>query len=232
MNITKLITGPFSINTWIIPFYQNKVLIIDPAACDLTHDQNKITYYLEQNNLEPTAILLTHGHFYHIPGTKILKEKYPDLPIICHKADAEIAGSQAPSYQAQALSLMGLEMLIPAITNLPDCDITYSTDCTLDTLLQDFIKDPLQDLLSSLKKWQILCTPGHTPGSVCIYNKTENILFSGDTIFYHSYGRTDLPGGSEATIKHSLNMLYSTLSPDTKVYPGHDLAGFALEENL
>ena len=78
VNITKLITGPFSINTWIVPFYQNKVLIIDPAACDLTHDQNKITYYLEQNNLEPTAILLTHGHFDHIPGTKILKEKPRD----------------------------------------------------------------------------------------------------------------------------------------------------------
>lgn len=232
MQIKALSTGPFQINTWIVPLTQQKVLIIDPAACSFTNDQNKITDYLQKNNLEPLAILLTHGHFDHITGTKILKEKYSDVPLVCHKNDSQMAGANASQIQKEALSMMGLEVLCNALNNLPNPDITFDTDTTLYSLLLSNLKDKSEELTSQLKEWEIICTPGHTPGSVCFYNKKEKLLFSGDTIFYHSYGRTDLPGGNQKTIEQSLKKIYSTLPGDTLVYPGHDYAAFPLGENL
>ena len=232
MQIKALSTGPFQINTWIVPLTQQKVLVIDPAACSLTNDQNKISDYLLKNNLEPIAILLTHGHFDHITGTKILKEKYPEIPLICHKNDSQMAGAHASQTQSEALSMMGLEVLCNALSNLPDPDIIIENDTTLYSLLQDFLKDNSDELISQLKDWEVICTPGHTPGSVCFYNKKEKILFSGDTIFYHSYGRTDLPGGNQKTIEQSLKKIYSSLPENTLVYPGHDYSVFPLGDNL
>lgn len=69
---------------------------------------------------------------------------------------------------------------------------------------------------------QIIHTPGHTEGSCCYYIEEENILFSGDTLFYGSVGRTDLPGGSMGEIVRSLHKLVDSLPEETEVYPGHD----------
>lgn len=90
-------------------------------------------------------------------------------------------------------------------------------------------KDP--DVAAALSAWKVLHTPGHTEGSVCYYNEKEKILITGDTIFYHSWGRTDFPGGSERKMVKSLERIYSSLPDDVLVYPGHDYAGFALAEN-
>ena len=68
--------------------------------------------------------------------------------------------------------------------------------------------------------FQVLHTPGHTPGSVCYDVPEAGVLFSGDTLFYHSYGRTDFPGGSERDMVASLRRLWA-LPGDRKVYPGH-----------
>lgn len=66
----------------------------------------------------------------------------------------------------------------------------------------------------------VLHTPGHTPGGICLYNERERVLFSGDTLFAGTYGRTDLPYSSEKDMKKSLEKLLK-LPPETKVYPGH-----------
>ena len=71
---------------------------------------------------------------------------------------------------------------------------------------------------------QMIFTPGHTKGSCCYYFKDENVLFSGDTLFHGSVGRTDFPGGSSAQIVESLHRLVDTLPEDTVVYPGHDMS--------
>lgn len=85
---------------------------------------------------------------------------------------------------------------------------------------------------TALKSWAVLHTPGHSQGSICLYNQSQRTLIAGDTVFYHSWGRTDLPGGSESTIQKSLRKIYHDLPRNTLVYPGHDYAGFCLEENL
>ena len=67
---------------------------------------------------------------------------------------------------------------------------------------------------------EVIATPGHTPGSICLYSKEKKWIFTGDTLFENARGRTDFPGGNELLINKSLKKL-SQLPPDTKVFPGH-----------
>ena len=88
-----------------------------------------------------------------------------------------------------------------------------------------------EKLKDALSAWKIIFTPGHTEGSVCIYNEKEKKLVSGDTMFYHSYGGTDLPGGSDEKMQKSLRLIKKIVSRDALVYPGHDKSGFLFGEN-
>ena len=116
---------------------------------------------------------------------------------------------------------------MPALEGLPDADVAFSGEPVLSSI----IKTDDLELKNALSDWKILHTPGHTKGSVCYYNEKEKILVTGDTIFYHSWGRTDFPGGSESEMMKSLERIYSTLPQDVQVFPGHEYAGFLLTEN-
>jgi len=87
---------------------------------------------------------------------------------------------------------------------------------------QPFPMEPLDEKSFHLSpfNFQLIHTPGHTPGSICLYNEKESLLFSGDTLFNGGYGRTDLPGGSTAQLIASLEKL-NRLPSGTLVYPGH-----------
>lgn len=228
MNISVLNTGPFGINTWIIELCKNKVLVFDPAACRFTRDSQKIVGFLKEKNLEPVAFLLTHGHFDHIAGTGICKSFYHEVPLVVHSADSRMIGKNASEVQKSQLEDMGFEKFLPALEGLPEPDVAFCGE----PLLSSIIKTDDIELKDALASWKVLHTPGHTKGSVCYYNEKEKILVSGDTIFYHSWGRTDFPGGSEAEMNKSLERIYSTLPKDVLVYPGHEYAGFPLGENL
>lgn len=227
MNISVLNTGPFRINTWIVELCKNKVLVFDPAACSVTNDSLEIVNFLKANSLEPAAFLLTHGHFDHITGTGICKSFFPDAPLALHKEDLPMVGASAADAQKNQLEAMGLGMIVPALNGLPEPDAAFSGEPLLSSVIE--AKDT--DVAAALSAWKVLHTPGHTEGSVCYYNEKEKILITGDTIFYHSWGRTDFPGGSERKMVKSLERIYSSLPDDVLVYPGHDYAGFALAEN-
>ena len=92
------------------------------------------------------------------------------------------------------------------------------------SLKADILLEDLQAFEAAGFSVQMLHTPGHTPGSCCYYLKDEGILFSGDTLFYGSVGRTDFPGGSTAQIVESLHRLTDSLPEETEVYPGHDIS--------
>lgn len=228
MDISVLNTGPFSINTWIVNVCKNKVLVFDPAACSFTRDSGKIVGFLKEKNLEPAAFLLTHGHFDHIAGTGICKSVYPDVPLVVHADDLQMIGKNASKAQSELLSLMGLEKFLPALENLPEPDIAFSGE----PLLSDVIKTSDSELEDALSGWKVFHTPGHTEGSVCYYNESEKKLVTGDTIFYHSWGRTDFPGGSESEMMKSLSRIYTSVPQDVLVFPGHDYAEFPLGENF
>ncbi len=270
MTVSVLQTGIFGVNTLIVPLEENKVFIVDPAACRFTRDEEAVTSFLASHNLEPEAIILTHGHFDHVSGLSFLKEKYPSIPILIHPADADRIGPESAKIQGIELSDMGLDQFLPAVSNLPAPTGFLEEGKTLLACLQsqgegetrfdgistspDKITTPTDGASSSLDRistptdgissrfggttpsqafgdWTVLHTPGHTKGSVCLYNEKDKILISGDTLFFMSWGRTDLYGGSESEMQKSLTRLYKEVSLDAKVYPGHDRTGFTLSQN-
>lgn len=138
-------------------------------------------------------ILLTHGHFDHIIGVKSVKEKY-GAQVVISKEDEPMLNS----------SKLSLAVFCNAPQNNVDADI--------------IVKDGDEITLGETKI-KVMATPGHTSGSVCYI--AENCIFSGDTLFYCSCGRTDFPSGSPEQMMTSLQKL-KALDGDYKVYTGHN----------
>ena len=240
MTIDVIHTGPLGVNTYIVPLGGSAVFIVDPASCAFSGDEFAITRFLEEKRLVPQAIVLTHGHFDHVAGLPHLVQCYPQLQIAIHKADAPFIGAQSEVLQSESLSTMGFEEFIPSVSTLPEQKCFLEDGRTLCECLQkcsapawkaDFSSASEAAILQALAEWQVIHTPGHSPGSVCLYNEKERTLISGDTLFYHSYGRTDLPGGNEMLIQKSVRRLQKEIPANTLVYPGHDAYGFVMAQN-
>ena len=154
-------------------------------------------YLLEQIKMrgyDMKAILLTHGHFDHIYAVNDLKKSL-DVPVYAYADEAALMGD---SWMNRS------KAWAEAMTVKPDI------------LLHD--GDEL-DLAGF--HIRVIHTPGHTAGSCCYYFEAEKVLIAGDTLFYESYGRTDLDTGSEAAIMRSLREQLFLLPDDVEVYPGH-----------
>ena len=156
---------------------------------------------IEQKILEmqgkPMAILLTHGHFDHILAAEEIRKKY-NVPIYADQKEEKTlqdARINLTAYQGNGYTLKA--------------DV-YLTDLQVEELAGFSV--------------QMIETPGHTVGSCCYYLKDEDVLFSGDTVFCGSVGRTDFPGSSSAAIVNSLHRLLDALPDETEVYPGHDVS--------
>ena len=233
-------TGPFSVNTLAVSVGKNKVFAVDPACCAFCGDEMVFVDYLKKNNLDCAAIVLTHGHFDHVAGVKVLKKFYPAAPVLIHENDSNFIGSNSEQSHRKILSMMGAESFLPFVSYLPPADSFLKDKKTLldsiksasnskDNCFSGILAD--EELCSSFAEWQVISTPGHTFGSVCLYNSKEKILLSGDTLFFGNFGRTDL-GGNELQLMESLSMLKRIIPPDTKVYPGHDYTGFSFSKGF
>ena len=162
------------------------------AVVDPGDDGAQVAAFIRGQGLDPVGILLTHSHFDHILGIPGLRERWPELPVYCHPADIP-----------EELSQTTFGMTLPTVAAFGN--ITPYTEG--DTVAVG----PLAV--------RVLHTPGHTKGSVVL--ETENVLFTGDTLFRGSMGRTDLPGGSYSEIMASLARL-GRLEGDYQVCPGHE----------
>ena len=165
---------------------------LNAVIIDPAAEAKKIISTMEKNNLKPKFVILTHGHPDHVGALYELKEKY-NLKVYINEKDQEMLQTNSTYFGP----MLGLDI----------------RDVKGDFYLKDGQELSLGDL-----KFKIIETPGHTKGGVCIL--IENILFSGDTLFLGSMGRTDFPGGDEKEIFSSLKKLMQ-LPDETIVLPGH-----------
>ena len=204
------------VNTLIVPMGDGQCFVVDPAGCSLSGDANAVTDYLKAYKLECAGIVLTHSHFDHITGIAPIKAAFPAAQIALHEAElSELNGSGAPGpMNNSVLHFFGAPELLSVVAEQPPAEMSLSDGV-------------------SVFGWKVIHTPGHTPGSICLYKAGENgergVLISGDTLFdYGGYGRTDMYGGDEIEIRKSLSRLRKEVPAGTLVYPGHDSFGFML----
>ena len=164
-------------------------IFVDPA------DQGVNIYKaMTKNGFKIAAVLLTHGHFDHIWGTKEL---------------CELSGAKLYALDVEK------EVLQDAHKNVSSqVGRAYTTDA--DIYLKDGDEMTIADMT-----FQVIATPGHTAGGCCYYFKEAGFLVSGDTLFRDSVGRTDFPTGSMGTLVRSIKEKLFVLPDETKVYPGH-----------
>jgi len=149
---------------------------------------------LSENGLKVCAVLLTHGHFDHIMGVIELTER----------SGARLYALAAEEELCKNAYLNASEQIHRPYTVDPD------------VLLSDG-----DEIIEAGIKFKVLATPGHTLGSCCYYVEDKKWLFSGDTLFCGSIGRSDLPTGNGEQIMDSVQLIVSTFDDDVKVYPGH-----------
>lgn len=163
------------------------------AVVDPGDNGERVADYIRGQGLTPVAILLTHSHFDHILGIPGLRAGWPGLPVWCHPADVDETQKTVTLFGSTFPSVSSFG----GISTYVEGDQVQVGDITVE----------------------VLSTPGHTPGSVTL--KAENILFTGDTLFRSSIGRTDLPGGDFGALMRSLKKL-GQLEGNYRICPGHE----------
>ena len=186
-----IVVGPFAVNCYLLwNESSGEAIIIDPGA-----EAETVQYWIDEFELTPKAILLTHGHGDHIAAVAELKEQFA-LPLYVGRGDERLLAD--PSANISAF------FDHPIVAPEPD------------TLVEDE-----QTLLIAGIRLTVLATPGHTLGGVCYLEEEAGRLYCGDTLFAGSIGRTDLEGGDYEQLIASIQAKILPLPDNTVVYPGH-----------
>jgi glyoxylase-like metal-dependent hydrolase (beta-lactamase superfamily II) len=212
MKITQLVTGPLSVNTWCIELDPTRVIVVDPGG-----DADLIITHLADRGSEPALFLLTHGHFDHLIALPSLAKRWPSVPIAIHPADGSWVGPGALRRHHALFTDLGAGAVVERYSDeIPPATVFLEDDKPI------FIPDSAGSSPSgvAIPGWKVLHTPGHSPGSVCLYHEGDGILIAGDTLFNAGYGRTDLEGGNVDDLFRSIQRLFA-LPARTLVFPGH-----------
>ncbi len=195
MYIDTLPLGDVSANCYILCDEETKI----GALVDVGGFSPLLIEKIKESGMkELKYILLTHGHFDHISGVNDIKKHFPQAEVIISEKDALLTSDESKNGAAFFGAL-------------------YSP-FTADILAENGEKIKIGNT-----EFEVLETAGHTRGSVCFVNKKEKFMFSGDTLFKYTVGRTDLFGGSDEDLKASIKKLLE-FSDDYTVYTGHNIA--------
>ena len=200
LTIERFIVNMIQENCYVVSDETHEGVIIDCGAFYL-EEKEAIRQYVEQRGLKIKHLLNTHLHFDHVLGDEYLFKTLGLEPEAC---DRDLPLYEHIDEQLEDfLGLQNYEIHLPPLKRcLDDGDtVTFGTH----TL-------------------HVIATPGHTPGGLEFYCKEEKVLFSGDSLFRHSIGRTDFPGGDYDALITSLKEKVLVLPDDVKVLPGHSLS--------
>ena len=193
MKIKKFTFNSFQENTYVVSS-KKKCMIIDPG-CMNELEKNTLIEYIENNDLEPTELVNTHCHIDHIFGNNFISKKY-NLKAKIHEKDFELLKKSSE------------------IAKL------YNVDLEPPPLNVDFINE--HDIIKIRdSQWEIIFTPGHAPGHICLLNNSHKKIIVGDVLFFMSIGRTDLPGCNHNDLINSIKDKLFILDDDIEVFPGH-----------
>ncbi len=195
MKIARLIFNPLQENTYVVWDDTLEAVVID--AGNMSEKENAtLEQFLSERGLKPVYALNTHGHFDHLMGVEFLRSRY----------GAKFAVSSKDKFLVESAKQNA------AMFGIGGGNIVEVIDVDLEGM--ESIKFGQTEL-------QIITTPGHTPGHVVFYEPQAKVLFTGDTLFRESIGRTDLPGGDYSWIMNSILEKIMPLGDEVQVYPGH-----------
>ncbi len=186
-------------NTYILYNEAKDGILVDPGY----NEENRLIEHIDKIGVRIVAVIITHAHYDHITALEDLLELFPEAKTYISEDEVELLDN-------------------------PKLNLSRFRDDGNDSLLT-YVPSKLVKLVDNEEFTEagytikMIKTPFHTQGSACFYVESENILFSGDTLFYTTIGRTDLPTGSARSIEDSLSKLLK-LPLSTKVYPGHGVA--------
>ena len=194
MKIACLQFNPIQENTYVVWDDTNECIVID-AGNSSPREDAALDNFIARHGLKPVLAANTHGHFDHTMGVEHLKQRY-GIPFALSSKDRFLLDNASVSG-----SVFGVKT-----GAMPSVDLDLET---------------MTELRFGKTTLRVIPTPGHTPGHVAFHDPQSKALFTGDTLFRESIGRTDLPGGDYSWIMRSILERLIPLGDETEVYPGH-----------
>lgn len=192
--VHKLVFNPFQENTYVIEGENKDCIIVDPG-CYNSVENAELKSFIDNRNLKPVALVLTHFHLDHVFGNQFVFDEWGLLPTGHKDGESTMNGNQ------RACEVYGLPYIpSPPITH-------FITDGDTIELSGDEIK--------------VRHVPGHSTGHMALVSEGSGWVIAGDVLFQNSIGRTDLPGGDLATLEKSIREKMYVLPDDMVVYCGH-----------
>ncbi len=207
MNIEHFIFNPFQEHCCVVSDETGFCAFVDPG-CYNQEELSQITDYVTGRGLTPVCIMLTHAHFDHIYGMAALAKEY-GIPVYAHREEMFTITATNP----QVCAAYGLELpdTFPMLKNFSDAHLPSRFEWAGEGEVIEVGK----------LRFEVFETPGHSRGGLCFYERTEGVLFSGDTLFAGAIGRTDHPGGDYDSLMKSIFEKLMVLDGQVAVIPGH-----------
>ncbi len=191
MIIETVSVGPLQVNCYILGCEESREGVVIDAGGSV----DKVLARITKLGLKIKYLIDTHGHFDHVGGNRAFLEA-TGARLLIHKNDVFLLSNAVEAGRSFGV----------VVENSPEPD-----DFLADGMVIEFGQQSLQ----------VMHTPGHSPGGCCFYSRDANAVFTGDTLFNGSVGRTDFPGGSMEALLKSIRDRLMALPEDAKVYPGH-----------